>query len=457
VVTEVPGRAVRNGAALTFVLPSLAGVAIFLTPLPGADGLTIGIGIITGWVRAAAGTQAVWWVAAVILLTALFTCLGSMWRVGWITRRPLLASLFAVSPLWVGLRLVSLAFVACYVFGVGPTLLQSEAVGGAVFDGIGTNMLAVYVAACILLPLLTDYGLMEFAGTLAAPLFQRLFRLPGQAAIDALTSIAGASGIGLLITIGQYERGAYTAREACVIATSFSIVSIPFSLVVATVAGVAEYFVPWYGTVLLACLAAALVLPRLPPLAGKPDQRFGGALNAPTAQGQDRVAGESRLRLAWRRALARASVAPGPRGFLLGGLRNLLFFAFAVVAATLALATLAALIVFHTSAFEWLGWPFVPLLTALGFDPADAAAAALFSGFLDQFMPALAAAEIDDARTSFVLAGLAVCQLVFLSEVGVIILRSTLPLGLVDLLLVFLLRTAVVLPVLVVGARTVVG
>jgi nucleoside recognition membrane protein YjiH len=79
------------------------------------------------------------------------------------------------------------------------------------------------------------------------------------------------------------------------------------------------------------------------------------------------------------------------------------------------------------------------------------------SGFLDQYMPAIVAAGIDSNTTSFVLAGLSVCQLVFMSEFGVIVLRSSLPLDVRDLAAIFLLRTVIVLPVLIFGAHIVVS
>jgi nucleoside recognition membrane protein YjiH len=44
-----------------------------------------------------------------------------------------------------------------------------------------------------------------------------------------------------------------------------------------------------------------------------------------------------------------------------------------------------------------------------------------------------------------------------MSEVGVIILRSSLPITLLDLVSIFLLRTAIVLPVLIAGAHLVAG
>ncbi len=52
----------------------------------------------------------------------------------------------------------------------------------------------------------------------------------------------------------------------------------------------------------------------------------------------------------------------------------------------------------------------------------------------------------------FVLAGLSVSQLIYFSEYGMLMLRSPLPVTVLDLLLTFLLRTLVVAPVLVVGA-----
>jgi nucleoside recognition membrane protein YjiH len=43
-----------------------------------------------------------------------------------------------------------------------------------------------------------------------------------------------------------------------------------------------------------------------------------------------------------------------------------------------------------------------------------------------------------------------------MSETGVIILRSSLPITITELLVIFLLRTAIVLPVLIVGAHIIV-
>lgn len=440
--------------SLRFALPSLLGVLIFLTPIPWDGHLTIGIGIVTGWIRTLMGDYGLPIVVSLIVASSLLTLIGTAFGSGWIQRRGALRELFDVPPIWLLLRLCGAAFGLIYLLQFGPELLKSRDVGGAVFLDVAVNVLTVYISACLLLPLLTDFGFMEFVGTLARPLFQKVFRLPGRAAIDAVASFVGASAIGLLITIGQYDRGNYSARHASIIATNFSVVSIPFSLVVATVAGIGELFIAWYAVVVLACLCAAFITPRIPPLSQKPDTYV---IDSPERNRDEFPAAPSLLGEAWSRALLRAESAPGVRDYIGIALRNLAFFVFSVIPAAMALATLATLLTFHTPFFGWLGYPVAALLEMAQLPDAAAAAPGLFAGFMDQYMPAITAAGIESQAMSFVLAGLSVCQLIYMSEVGVIILRSSLPISFRELLVIFLLRTAIVLPVLVIGAHLVVG
>ena len=443
-----------NRNVVRFVLPSLAGILIFLTPVRWNGNSTIGIGIITGWIKAMLGTLGLPIVVGILALTAVLTFLGTVFKSDWIHRNARLKELYDVPMIWLLLRTLGAVFGSMYLFQVGPDLIISKQIGGAVFVDIGVNVLTLYIAACLLMPLLTDFGFMEFAGTLARPVFRKVFRLPGRSAIDAVTSFLGSASIGLLITTSQYNSGNYSARQACVIATNFSVVSITFALVVAAVAGIEHLFISWYGIVILACLLAAVITPRLPPLSRKKDVYASGAIcdDAVPKDGS-----HSLFKEAWQSALQRAERSPGLRELLSIGWTNMTFFLFSVMAAGLALATLASLLTFHTPIFTWLGYPFVTLLELARLPDALTASPALFSGFLDQYMPAIIAAGIDSEVTSFVLAGLSVCQLIFMSEVGVIILRSSLPLSITDLVLIFLLRTVIILPVLILGAHWVVN
>ncbi len=128
--------------------------------------------------------------------------------------------------------------------------------------------------AGLLMPFLTDYGLMEFVGTLLKRIFRRLFTLPGRSAIDALASWMSSAPVGVLITIQQYTSGHYTAREASVIATNFSVVSVPFALLVAKTVGVGDRFPEYYMAVVITGVITAMIMPRIPPLSRFKDTPF---------------------------------------------------------------------------------------------------------------------------------------------------------------------------------------
>ena len=84
----------------------------------------------------------------------------------------------------------------------------------------------------MLLPLLLNFGLLEFFGTMMVKVMRPVFKLPGRSSIDALTSWIGDGTIGVLLTSKQYEEGFYTKKEAAIIGTTFSVVSITFSIVI---------------------------------------------------------------------------------------------------------------------------------------------------------------------------------------------------------------------------------
>lgn len=136
-------------------------------------------------------------------------------------------------------------------------------------NGLASVIVVYFLFAAMLLPLLTDFGFMELMGTLLRNSFRTVFRLPGRSAIDALASWMGSSTVGVLITTQQYRSGFYTQREASVIATNFSIVSVAFCLVIAKFCGVDHVFPQYYLSVVVAGLIAAVVTCRIPPLSSR--------------------------------------------------------------------------------------------------------------------------------------------------------------------------------------------
>ncbi len=429
--------------ALRFVLASLVGVAMFLAPYPTADGFNIGLGILTDWASGLLGDSLPAITVVIVCVSALLSLYAALARPAWSRDAKGIAAIFAVSRASVAVRAVG-AVVACMILlGTGPAWITSGETGGMILNDLMTVITIVFVFASFLLPFLTDFGLMEFIGTMARRIFRPLFRLPGRAAVDGAASWFGSSIVGLVITTGQYDRGHYTEREALVIALNFSVVSVAFAKVVTDFAGLGEHFLPLYGAVVVSGLAAAVILPRLPPLSRKQD-RYSPA--GPVRETGD-APGLGLLAQSLSLAGERAARAPGPAALARHGLRTTFDVWFGLLPLVMVIGTAPLAVANHTPIFDWLSYPLVPFAELLRLPEASAAAPALLVGFADQFLPVILGQSIESELTRFVIACAAVTQLVYMSEVGAYLLKSKLPVSLPELFAVFLLRTLITVPI----------
>ena len=316
-----------------------------------------------------------------------------------------------------------------------------------------TAIVTIFLFAAFLLPLLTDFGLMELVGIALSPLFRRLFRLPGRSCVDAIASWMTAATVGVLITSQQYEKGFYSQREAATIATNFSVVSLPFCVVIAEFVQLGHVFVPFYLTVCCAGLITAIVMPRIPPLSKIPDQYSEAGKQRSE---RDRLSGEEpagSLTRGFLAALERADNAPRPRAYLQSGMYNLFDIWFGLMPPLIAIATFGLIVAEYTPVFEVLSYPLAALLSWLQIPDAGAAAPALLVGFVEMFLPGVIAQGIESELTRFVIISVAITQLIYMSEVGVLILKTRIPLNFINLVTLFVLRTIIALPVIVAIAQ----
>jgi nucleoside recognition membrane protein YjiH len=84
---------------------------------------------------------------------------------------------------------------------------------------------------------------------------------------------------------------------------------------------------------------------------------------------------------------------------------------------------------------------------------AAEAAQTMVVGFADMFLPAVIGSGIESELTRFVIACVSVTQLVYMSEMGGLLLGSKLPISFKDLVLIFIFRTLITLPIVVVIAH----
>lgn len=439
---------------LIFLIPSLLGVLLFLTPIVYEEKVTIGLGLLADGLKAASGAYLPAIAVSLLGFSALVGLFASLLKPRWITERRALNELFNLHPFWLSLRVIGAVFAAMTFWQFGPEWIWSANTGGVVLKDLAPVLITFFLVAGLVLPLLTDYGLMEFCGTLVRNVFRKVFGLPGRSAIDAIASWLGSGTVGVLITAQQYQKGFYSAREAAVIATNFSIASIAFSLLISSFMKLDHLFVPFYLTVVVAGLAAAIITPRIPPLSWKKDHYVAGVgkqINEDVPQGL------SLLRWGLVQAVQRANSNPSPAQMVKVGVHNVVDIWLGLLPLVMAIGTVSLAIAEYTPVFNWLSYPIVPLLELLQLPEAAKAAPAMLVGFADMFLPAVLGKGIESELTRFVVACVSLTQLIYMSEVGVLIIKAKLPLNLLELFVIFIIRTLITLPIIALMAHWIVG
>ncbi|MGY6563139.1 MAG: YjiH family protein [Halomonadaceae bacterium] len=435
---------------LKFLIPSALGVGLFLIPFQIGDTINIGMGFMADGLKALLDGALPAIAVIVLVLSVLATTWIKLTHPRW-AEKGVMRDMFHVGPVWFGMRILGAAFALMTFFQFGPEFVTASFTGGVMLNDLAPVLLTFFFFAALLLPFLVEFGFMEFIGSLVRKPFRVIFNLPGRSAIDATASWMGSGTVGVLITTQQYEKGFYNRREASVIATNFSIVSIAFSLLITSFVDLNHMFIQFYFTVVVAGLIAAVIVPRLPPLSRKPDTYY-EPVGCQLAEKRTEEMGL--LRYSLTQAVRRAERAPGPRELARNALFNVADIFLALLPLVFAIGTVALILAEFTPLFTWLSYPMVPVLELLRIPEAQAAAPATLVGFADMFLPAVLATNIESELTRFVIACLSLTQLIYMSEIGALLLKSKIPLKLWELVAIFLLRTAITLPIIAFMAHT---
>lgn len=436
---------------LKFILPSLLGIILFMIPIKYNDQITIPIAIFSNALVNFLGASLIYIITFILVISAVMGTITRIFKPKFILENNFLRTLFNVGPLWLLARVFGAIFSLLALFGIGPEFIIGDSTGAFVLNDLLTVLFSIFLFAGLLLPLLLNFGLLEFFGSLLTKVMRPIFKLPGRSSIDCITSWLGDGTLGILLTSKQYEDGFYTKREAATISTTFSAVSITFSLVVISQVGLSHMFIPFYLTVSFAGIVAAIIVPRIPPLSKKSDTYYNDNVKEDLETIPE---GYNSFSWGYKKALEKADNSSNVKEFFSDGFKNVLDMWFGVLPVVMCLATLALAIAEYTTIFQVLGTPFIPILKLLQVPEATAASQTLIVGFADMLLPSvLAANTITNEMTKFIVACVSVTQLVYMSEVGGLLLGSKIPVNLKDLILIFLERTLITLPVIVLIAN----
>ncbi|QVQ51847.1 YjiH family protein [Spiractinospora alimapuensis] len=434
--TEVPAARGR----VRFVTATLVGLVFFLLPIPVGGKWTILFDVIVSGITDGFPTAVRYFALVVVIASAVLTLAAALQRRGRLRVGRFDLSLFGTGPLLTVVRLVGAALAVMIVFEVGPAAVLADGVGPMIFSTVVVSVAVIVPIGAVFVSLLVSYGGLEFLGTFARPIMRPVFRVPGRGALDALASFVGSYSVGLYVTNRMYVEGQYSAREAVILATCFSGVSLGFFAVVTATLDLMPYFPVVVGSVLFVCLALSAILARIPPLSRVRDDYV--------TDPQPESAPEGGLaRAAVTRAVERARTADTIGRESVRACAEGLRLAIVILPTILAIGTVAVLIAEHTPLFTWLGRPLEPVIALLGIPDADTVAPASLIGISEVFLPALLSTELA-IQARFFVAVLSLSQILFLSATIPLLLELDIPIRLRDCLVLFLLRTLIAIPII---------
>ncbi len=440
----------RNGTALAkFVICSLVGILFFFVNVPYNGKTTVPLLHAIDIAKSLVPQVANMWLVVILCATTLGTCLWAKMSSApkWIKERHSKDSVFSYFC-----YIASTVFAFMVALNIGPAFIIDPTVGMSSLN-VARDVFYSLTVAGTLVALLTEFGLLEFLGILMEPIMRKVFRVPGKASIDALSSFVCAPSLGVMITSNLYKNKVYTARESIAITTSFSICSLGTYAFLSGLTGAAAYYSQIVLSSLIVTFIMAIIMVRIPPLSKKKDTYIDGEVQT---EEQRKTKGYSSDTFPSAIDAASEKVEGVSFSVIIKAMLNSVGFAWKVCTYIISISVIFLALAKYTPIVGWLGVPIAPILELFGLADAQTIAPGILAGFFALSLPSslVAGAEIA-ASSGFFVVLLSTSQIIFFTESANTMLDSAIPVGFKDLLLIFLVRTAFLIPICAIATHIV--
>jgi len=422
-------NAQRKGI-LRFAICGAIGIFIFFVPIGGR----IVLDHLTGFLFGLFGSSHYAW-AGLLFVVGLISTINALrgWAVD--NKSPIESTFYFFN-------IAGFTMVTLMIFGME---LPFDFVPSVTVN-IGKATLTVLCAA-ILLPFLLDYGLVDLVGSLVRPAMRKLFKLPGSAAIVCVGTTLGSFSIGILGADRLYKQGKLNQREAALIVTGFSSVSIGFMILFCRLFDMSNIFPFFFVSVVAVTLLTTAILARVPPLSTIPGTTHCEGVEEPKGIG---VKGSMRL------AIGVASRARPPHDTLARSAKKSIEVVCGLIPAAWFLSILGMTINEVVDVFYWLGSLYAPILKLFGIGEIAVASRAFGLAIVDS-VPAVVFASAHDLpmATRYVIAAFPVTTIIFLGGYLACVVSVGIRVKIKHLLVIWLERAVVSLVFLCAIARLV--
>lgn len=425
-----------------FAVPSVIGILIFLVPFQLDSQTNTLIGHTKEFLAHAGFLNYHALVAAIASVTAALAVIHRCFRPRWIEEDHILRESLEGGALWFIARVCACP-IALAAFFLSPQAGAGASAGflsNAVFmtDHVAPRLVLLSVLMGLFAPLIMDFGLVQFIAVYASPIMRPIFRIPGRSAVDCVASWLGSSSMAVVFTAKMYDSGYYTAREAATIICSFSLTGIYNIYALTELMDMDYAFGSVIAVVYPTMFILAALLPRIWPLSSIPDTYYKGNNNF-MQHSPDARSGHTTFQWALLRGASRA------RHMNL----KLYLRESSVIVCSLLLGTLPLMITFgtvmtavaeKTVLTQLIAAPLAVVIKASGIPEAQALASASVFAFVDQYLAVAYGMRLFTEGTRFICICLTVIGLVNLTEVGLHVWHSNIPLSFWRMTAVYVIR-----------------
>ena len=413
----------KHWAAFLFVVLSVAGVFCFMGNITINGVTTVPMEHMTNWVYDHCGRFLNYYALAVVFLGVILPVVKKTWN------QSLYDIVFTI------LKAAGCVIGVMAVFHIGPEFLHGPDYIPFLWDSIVVPITVMIPIAGPGFIFMIQYGLVEFAATFMHKVMRFLFKTPGSSAVDALVSFSDGYAMAVIVTNGLYKKGVYTLKEAAIIATGFSTVSISFLMIIADTLG----FMDKWNWFLLSCFvvtfAVTALTARIYPLAKYPDTYYDKPAPEPPAE-----EGSIFIRAFRNGVNAASNTKPfltHMKEYYLGTATEM---GSAVTASILSVGLLGILIANFTPLFDWVAYLFYPFTALVQLPDAFLAAKACGIEIAEMFLPSLLVVSADMV-TRFAVAVTSVSAILFFSASIPSLLSTDIKIPMKDILIVWFERT----------------
>jgi len=384
---------------------------------------------------------------AIIVVSAVLALVNLICKPKWIEDQPLLKDLFSCSTFETITRLLGAVFSVCACFMIGPDFITSIDTGGTMLPL--SAQLSILIPPMILFQtFILEFGFMEFLGTLIGFVVTPLFKITEMASVSIISAWLGPVSAGAMAAKQFFEEGYFTAKEAATVASCFAVSSIGWCSLVANVLGIMDYFGIFYLTIVIVGVILAVIGVRIPPLS-----LYSDAYKEGVAKKEYRAVEGSRFNRAVTLACERAETAGA--GNFAAKIKSMLSYIVSLQPIVMCYGMIALILCTYTPVLSWLSWPLGWFMNLTGVPEAFVAAPAVLAGFADNYLPLILGKGIAAAQTRFIVGAMSVVELIYMSEIGALLLSTKLCRNIVDVILIFVERTVIALPIVVLIASVI--